>query len=133
MLHVHACARICFDLVFKFYFCIFGCAGSPLLHRLFSGCGKWGLLSLQCKGLLLQWLVLLQSTGSRVLRLQWLRQVGSVVAAPGLCSTGSVVEVHRLSCPMACGIFRDQGLDLCLLHWQGDSLPLSHQGSPKLI
>ena len=26
------------------------------------------------------------------------------------------------------GIFPDQGWDLCLLHWQADSLPLSHQG-----
>ena len=28
------------------------------------------------------------------------------------------------------GIFPTQGLNLCLLHWQVDSLPLSHQGSP---
>ena len=28
------------------------------------------------------------------------------------------------------GIFPTQGLNLCLLHWQADSLPLSHQGSP---
>ena len=38
--------------------------------------------------------------------------------------------VHRLSCSFACGIFLAQGLNLCLLHWQADSLPLSHQGSP---
>ena len=25
---------------------------------------------------------------------------------------------------------RDQGSNLCSLHWQADSLPLSHQGSP---
>ena len=31
---------------------------------------------------------------------------------------------------MAYGIFPDQGLDLCLLHWQVDSYPLYHQGSP---
>ena len=33
------------------------------------------------------------------------------------------------------GIFPTQGLNLCLLslrHWQVDSLPLSHQGSPKV-
>ena len=36
---------------------------------------------------------------------------------------------HRLSCIVARGIFPDQGLNLCLLHWQMDSLPLSHQGS----
>ena len=27
-------------------------------------------------------------------------------------------------------LFPDQGSNLCLLHWQADSLPLSHQGSP---
>ena len=31
---------------------------------------------------------------------------------------------------MTCEIFLDQGLNLCLLYWQADSLPLSHQGSP---
>ena len=31
-----------------------------------------------------------------------------------------------------CGIFLDQE-DLCLLHWQVDSLPLSHQGSPSNV
>ena len=28
------------------------------------------------------------------------------------------------------GIFLTQGSNLCLLHWQADSLPLSHQASP---
>ena len=28
------------------------------------------------------------------------------------------------------GIFPTQGLNLCLLHWQADSLLLSHWGSP---
>ena len=28
------------------------------------------------------------------------------------------------------GIFLTQGSNLCLLHWQADSLLLSHQGSP---
>ena len=28
------------------------------------------------------------------------------------------------------GIFPTQGLNLCLLHWQADSLPLNHLGSP---
>ena len=37
--------------------------------------------------------------------------------------------VHRLGCSTACGIFPDQGLNPCLLHWQADSLPLSHEGS----
>ena len=31
--------------------------------------------------------------------------------------------------PMACGIFPDQGLNMCPLHWQVDFLPLYHRGS----
>ena len=38
--------------------------------------------------------------------------------------------VHGLSCSEACGVFPDQGSNPRLLHWQADSLPLSHQGSP---
>ena len=53
----------------------------------------------------------------------------SVVVACGLQSTGLIVEVHRFSCSTSCGIFPNQGLNLCLLHWQADSLPLSHQES----
>ena len=58
----------------------------------------------------------------------------SLVAEHGLQSTGSEV-VHRLSCSAApgSGIFLDQGLNLCLLHWQVDSLPLYHQGSPLVL
>ena len=37
---------------------------------------------------------------------------------------------HGLSCPKACGILLDQGSNSFLLHWQVDSLPLSHQGRP---
>ena len=32
-----------------------------------------------------------------------------------------------------CGLFLGQGSNPCLLHWQMDSLPLSHQGSPPLL
>ena len=35
--------------------------------------------------------------------------MGSIIAAPGLWSTGSIVVAHGLSCPAACGIFPDQG------------------------
>ena len=43
---------------------------------------------------------------------------------------GSVVVAHGPSCSAACGIFPDQGSNPCLLHWQADSQPLRHQGSP---
>ena len=63
-------------------------------------------------------------------------RVGFVLAARGLCSCGfqalehrlKIVVVHRLSCSSACGIFPEQGSNLCFLHWQVDSLPLSYQG-----
>ena len=42
----------------------------------------------------------------------------------------SIVVVPGLSCPIAGEIFLDQGLNLCPLHWQLDSLPLSHLGIP---
>ena len=89
-------------------------AGSLLLHG-YS-------LVVVCK-LLIAVASLVQSTG--------FRYSGSVVVVPGLQSTGSVVVYQGLiSCPVACGIFLDQGLNPCLLHWQADSLPLSYQGSP---
>ena len=34
-----------FQYTTVFYLFVFGCAGSSLLHRLFSSCGKWGLRS----------------------------------------------------------------------------------------
>ena len=56
--------------------------------------------------------LLLQSTGSR-------------------CA-GSAIVAHGPSCSAACGIFPDQGSNPCPLHWQADSQPLRHQGSPEL-
>ena len=41
--------------------------------------------------------------------------------------------MHRLSCSVACGIFLDQGSNPCPLHWQADSQPLHHQGSPTFF
>ena len=73
---------------------------------------------------------LLQSRGSRALRIQERQPTGSIVAAPGLQSTGSTAVAHGLICSAARGIFSDQGLNPCLLHWQADSLPQSHRGSP---
>ena len=59
--------------------------------------------------------------------------MSSVVAAPGLQSTGSIAVAHRLICSEVCGIFLGQGSKSCLLHWQENSLALSHQGSPKHV
>ena len=55
--------------------------------------------------------------------------VASLVVEHRLESTGSTAVAHELTCSVACGAFPDQGSNPCLLHWQVDSLPLSHQGS----
>ena len=47
--------------------------------------------------------------------------------------TGSVVVAHGPSCSAAFGILPDPGSNPCPLHWQADSQPLRHQGSPGLF
>ena len=66
--------------------------------------------SSRCAGLSLSWPLLLRSTSSR--------------------RSGSAIVAHGPSCSAACGIFPDQGSNPCPLHWQADSQPLRHQGSP---
>ena len=69
--------------------------------------------SSRCAGLSLSRPLLLRSTGSR--------------------HTGSVIVAHGPICSVACGIFPDQGSNPCPLHWQADSQPLRHQGSPWIL
>ena len=59
-----------------------------------------------------------------------LTAVTSSVATPGLESTDSIAVAQRVSCSVACGIFPYQGSNPCLLYWQVDSLPPSHERSP---
>ena len=72
-----------------------------------------GHASSRCTGLSLSRPLLLWSTGSR--------------------RTGSVIVAHGPSPSAACGIFPDQGSNPCPLHWQADSQPLRHQGSPQVL
>ena len=69
--------------------------------------------SSRCAGLSPSRPLLLWSTGSR--------------------RAGSVIVAHGPSCSAACGIFPDQGSNPCPLHWQADSQPLRHQGSPIVL
>ena len=64
--------------------------------------------------------------GLPLLRPLLLRSTGSRRA-------GSVVVAHGPSCCVACGILPDQGSNPCPLHWQADSQPLRHQGSPYIV
>ena len=69
--------------------------------------------SSRCAGLSLSRPLLSRSTGSR--------------------RAGSAIVAHGPSCSAACGIFPDQGSNPCPLHWQADSQPLRHQGSPYAV
>ena len=82
--------------------------GLRFCARAFSSCGKRGPLFIAVRGPLIA--ALLWSTGYR--------------------RAGSVIVAHGPSCSPACGIFPDQGTNPCPLHWQADSQPLRHQGSP---
>ena len=80
------------------------------MRRLSLVVASGGHSSSRCAGLSLSRPLLLQSTGSR--------------------RSGSVVVAHGPSHSAACGIFPDQGSNPHPLHWQADSQPLRHQGSP---
>ena len=94
-----------FNFLGLFIYLFMAVLGLRFCARAFSSCGKWGPLFIAMRGPLL-----LQSTGSR--------------------RADSVVVAHGPSWSVACGIFPDRGSNPCPLHWQADSQPLHHQGSP---
>ena len=55
----------------------------------------------------------------------------SLAAVSRLRIAVASLVAHRLSCHVACGVFPKQRLNLCPPHWQADSQPLGHQGSPS--
>ena len=56
-----------------------------------------------------------------------------LLRSTGFRRAGSVIVAHGPSCSAACGIFPDQGSNPCPPHWQADSQPLRHQGSPPQL
>ena len=90
----------------------FGCVGSSFLCE--------GFLQLQQAGATLH-------RGARAShhRSLSLRSTGSRRASPA-------VVAHGPSCSAARGTLPDQGPNPCPLHWQADSQPLRHQGSPYM-
>ena len=78
--------------------------------RAFSSCGKRGPLFITVRGPL--------------------TIVASLVAEHKLQTRRLSNVAHGPSRFAACGIFPDQGSNPCPLHWQADSQPLRHQGSP---
>ena len=97
-------------LFFFFFFYLWMCWVFVSVRGLSLVVASGGHSSSRCTGLSLSRPLLLRSTGSR--------------------RTGSVIVAHGPSCSAACGIFPDRGTNPCPLHWQADSQPLRHQGSP---
>ena len=96
--YVHDCKYLrVYFLFLNFFFFFFYCAGSSLLSRLLSSCGKQDVLS-SCNTWAYCWDVFCCGSGVQA----------SVVVASRLQSTGSIPVVQRLSCPAACGIFPDK-------------------------
>ena len=96
--------------LFIYFFILWLCWVFVSVRGLSPVAASGGHSSSRCTGLSLSRPLLLRSTGSR--------------------RAGSVIVAHRPSCSAACGIFPDQGSNPCPLHWQADSQPLHHQGSP---
>ena len=109
---------LCFVFFFKFiYFYLFMTVlGLRFCARAFSSRGKRGPLLIAVRGPL---------------------TIAASLVAEHRLHTGSrradsAIVAHGPSRSAACGIFPDQGSNPCPLHWQADSQPLRHQGSPGL-
>ena len=97
-----ACEQIEMAMFFFFFNLFLAALGLRCRAQAFSSCSEQGLLFVAVCWLLIA--------------------VASLVAEHGfLGMRASVVVAHGLSCSAACGIFPDQGSNLCPLHWQADS------------
>ena len=100
-----------FLFLFLFFFNLWLCWVFISVRGLSLVAASGGHSSSRCAGLSPSQPLLLRSTGSR--------------------RAGSVIVAHGPSCSATCGIFLNQGSNPCPLHWQADSQPLHHQGSPR--
>ena len=128
--------NIFFFFLIYFYLFIYlflAALGLRCCVQTFSSCREQGLPFIVVNGLLIVVASLVAEHGLQAAGLQQLWHVGSVVVARRFQSARSVAVVHGLSCSTACGIFPDQGSNPCPLHWQEDSSPLRHQGSPRSL
>ena len=106
------------SVFFFFFFNLFiylflAVLGLRFCAKAFPSCGKRGPLFIAVRGPLTIMASLVASTGSR--------------------RAGSVAVAHGPSRSAACGILPDQGSNPCPMHWQADSQPLRHQGSPGSV
>ena len=85
--------------------------GLRFCARAFSSCSKWGPFFIAVRGPL---------------------TIAASLVAEHRLQTRRLSNCGSQACPAACGILPDQGLNPCPLHWQADSQPLHHQGSPDV-
>ena len=83
--------------------------GLRFCARAFSSCGKRGPL---------------------FIAVRWPLTIAASPVAEHRLQTRRLSNCGSQACPAACGILPDQGSNPCPLHWQADSQPLRHQGSP---
>ena len=84
--------------------------GFYICARAFSSCGKWGPLFIEVRGPLT---IAASLVAEHRLQTRKLSNCGS-----------------RAQSPRGMWDLPSPGLELCALHWQADSQPLCHQGSP---
>jgi len=97
----------------------------PYNKFFFFGCPGWWLL--QSVFLWLQRAGAARHCGTRVSHRSGVsccqaQALGAQALAAAARGLGNVA--HGLSGSEACGVFSDQGVNSCLLHWQADSSPL---------
>ena len=91
----------------------------------FCSCGVWGLLFHWCSWASNWWFLLLRSRGSRC-------------TGFSSCSNAQALELGLSSCGAQAWLLYsmwnlpDQRLSPCLLHWEANSYPWDHQGSPEV-
>ena len=102
-----------FFLIFLMYVCMYlfmAVLGLRFCARTFSNCSKWGPLFIAVRGPL--------------------TIAASRCGAQAPDAQAQYLWFTDLVAPQHVGIFPDQGSNPCPLHWQADSQPLRHQGSP---
>ena len=112
------CVLLFFYFLFIFYFYLFIylfwlCWVFASVRGPSPVAASGGHSSSRCAGLSLSRRLSLRSTGSR--------------------RAGSAVVAHGPSRSAACGILPYWDTNPCPLHWQADSQPLRHQGSPSVM
>ena len=112
----HCATREAHFSYFFFFFLIYlfmVVLGLCFCARASFNCDKWGPLFIAVRGPL--------------------TVAASLVVEHRLQTRRLIIVAHGPSCSTACGIFPDQGSNPCPLHWQADSQPLRHQGSPPIL